>query len=67
MADVDVMQNTTIELKKSKKVKKTTKKRESLDHGSETIITEIEQTTEINGDAGYVREMRFNIIQLKMK
>lgn len=53
MADVDIIQNTTIELKKSRKVKKTTKKRESIDQGSETVITEIEQT-EINGDTGYV-------------
>lgn len=54
MADVDVMHSVT-EVKKSRKVKKTTttKRRESSDQGSEITITEIEQTTSEN-DKGYV-------------
>lgn len=52
MADVDVMSVT--EIKKTRKVKKTTtKRRESSDQGSEITITEIEQTTNEN-DKGYV-------------
>lgn len=51
MADVDVM-HTVTESKKTRKVKKTTKRRESNDHGSEITITEIEQTTSEN-DKGY--------------
>lgn len=47
MADVDVMH--TVELKKTKKVKKVSKKRTSVDQGSEIQITEIEQTND-----GYV-------------
>lgn len=44
MADVDVMRQ-TVEIKKTRKVKKTTtKRRESSDQGSEITITEIEQT-----------------------
>lgn len=48
MADVDVMH--TVEIKKTKKVKKVSKKRTSVDQGSEIQITEIEQTN----DDGYV-------------
>lgn len=53
MADVDVMHSVT-EVKKTRKVKKTTttKRRESSDQGSEITITEIEQTSE--NDKGYV-------------
>lgn len=51
MGDVDVHSNFTITEKKTKKVKKTTKRRESNDHGSEVTITEIERT---NGNQGYV-------------
>lgn len=53
MADVDVM-HTVTEVKKTRKVKKTTKRRESSDQGSETIITEIDQTTAEQNDKGYV-------------
>lgn len=55
MADVDVIQTVT-ETKKTRKVKKTTKRRESADQGSEITITEIEQTTNENNvkDEGYV-------------
>ena len=53
MADVDVM-HTITEVKKTRKVKKTTsKRRESSDGGLEMTITEIEQTTNEN-DKGYV-------------
>lgn len=51
MADVEVMHAVT-ETKKTRKVKKTTKRRESSDQGSEITITEIEQTTSEN-DKGY--------------
>lgn len=52
MADVDVM-HTVTETKKTRKVKKTTKRKEE-DHGSsEVVITEMEQTNEFNGK-GYV-------------
>lgn len=57
MADVDVLQTVTHEsTKKTRKVKKTTKRRESADQGSEITITEIDQTTtEVDGkDEGYV-------------
>lgn len=50
MADVDVMHSVT-ETKKTRKVKKTTKRRESSDQGSEITITEIDQTT--SDDKGY--------------
>lgn len=53
MADVDVM-HTVTEVKKTRKVKKTTKRRESSDQGSETVITEIEQTTTNENEKGYV-------------
>lgn len=53
MADVDVM-HTVSETKKTRKIKKTTKRRESADQGSEITITEIEQTTTDNKDEGYV-------------
>lgn len=55
MADVDVIQTVT-ETKKTRKVKKTTKRRESADQGSEITITEVEQTTTENDakDEGYV-------------
>lgn len=52
MADVDVMHSITSESKKTRKVKKTTKRRESSDQGSEITITEVEQT--VNDDQGYV-------------
>lgn len=51
MGDVDVQANYTITEKKTKKVKKTTKRRESNDHGTEITITETERT---NGNQGYV-------------
>lgn len=56
MADVEVMQTYTTE-RKTRKVKKTTKRRESNDQGvSEVTITEIENRNYNNGDAapGYV-------------
>lgn len=55
MADVDVLQTVT-ETKKTRKVKKTSKRRESADQGSEITITEIEQTTTENDvkEEGYV-------------
>lgn len=53
MADVEV-HNFTITEKKTKKVKKTTKRRDDTDQGSEVTITEIERTT--NGNQGYVLE-----------
>lgn len=56
MADVDVM-HTVTEVKKTRKVKKSTttssKRRESSDQGSEVQITEIEQTA-IETDKGCV-------------
>lgn len=55
MGDVDVMRTHTVEVKKTKKVKKTTKRRES-DGGGQVEITEVE-TTETNNNAtpeGYV-------------
>lgn len=54
MGDVDLQSNYTITTeKKTKKVKKTTKRRESNDHGgTEITITETERTT--NGNQGYV-------------
>lgn len=51
MGDVEVHQNFTITEKKTKKVKKTTKRRDENDVGSEMTITEIERT---NGNQGYV-------------
>lgn len=51
MGDVDLQANYTITEKKTKKVKKTTKRRESNDHGTEITITETERT---NGNQGYV-------------
>lgn len=51
MGDVEVHSNFTITEKKTKKVKKTTKRRESNDQGQEVTITEIERT---NGTQGYV-------------
>ncbi|XP_044742918.1 four and a half LIM domains protein 2-like isoform X2 [Chrysoperla carnea] len=51
MADVEVMQTYTTE-RKTRKVKKTTKRRESNDQGvSEVTITEIENRNYNNGDA----------------
>lgn len=45
MADVDVMRTQTVEVKKTRKVKKTTtKRRESSDQTGEVTITEMEQT-----------------------
>lgn len=45
MADVDVMHTQTVEVKKTRKVKKTTtKRRESSDQAGEVMITEMEQT-----------------------
>lgn len=61
MADVDVLHTVTTHesSKKTRKVKKTTKRRESADQGSEITITEIDQTiTETDGkDEGYVIEL----------
>lgn len=59
MADVDVMQTYTTTERKTRKVKKTTKRRESNTEGgvSEVTITEIENSNYNNGDAaapGYV-------------
>lgn len=51
MGDVEVHSNFTITEKKTRKVKKTTKRRESNDQG-EVTITEIDRTT--NGNQGYV-------------
>ena len=51
MGDVDVqVQFTTT---KTRKVKKTTKRRESKD-GSEVTVTEIEQSNNVTGNDGYV-------------
>lgn len=50
MGDVDVMRTHTVEVKKTKKVKKTTKRRES-DGGGAVEITEVE-TTESNNYPG---------------
>lgn len=49
MGDVEVHSNFTITEKKTKKVKKTTKRRESGDRGTEVTINEIK-----NGTQGYV-------------
>lgn len=50
MADVDVMRSQTVEVKKTRKVKKTTttKRRESSDQTGEVTITEMEQSEFIN-------------------
>lgn len=48
MGDVEVHSNFTITEKKTKKVKKTTKRRESSDQGTE-VINEVR-----NGNQGYV-------------
>lgn len=50
MGDVDVHSNFTITEKKTKKVKKTTKRRESTDHNETVTINDIER----NGTQGYV-------------
>lgn len=65
MADVDVIQ-TVSETKKTRKVKKTTKRRESADQGSEITITEIEQTTTENDakDEGYVMNSGFFVVHV---
>lgn len=47
MGDVDVMRTHTVEVKKTKKVKKTTKRRES-DGGGAVEITEVETTESQN-------------------
>lgn len=53
MGDVDTFSNFTVTEKKTKKVKKTTKRHEtSGDGGTEVTITEIERST--NGNQGYV-------------
>lgn len=55
MADVDVHSNFTITEKKTRKVKKTTKRRESGD--GNVTITEIERTTNgVSDNKGYVLE-----------
>lgn len=62
MGDVEVHSNFTITEKKTKKVKKTTKRRESSDHGSEVTITEMDRT---NGTQGYVlasKDLHQNLI-----
>uniref|UniRef100_A0A1L8DMB1 Putative adaptor protein enigma n=1 Tax=Nyssomyia neivai TaxID=330878 RepID=A0A1L8DMB1_9DIPT len=56
MADVDVM-HTVTEVKKTRKVKKTTKRKESADHGSEVVITEMEQTEYNDGGGEYTKAM----------
>uniref|UniRef100_A0A182QN96 LIM zinc-binding domain-containing protein n=1 Tax=Anopheles farauti TaxID=69004 RepID=A0A182QN96_9DIPT len=50
MADVDVMRSQTVEVKKTRKVKKTTttKRRESSDQTGEVTITEMEQSEFVN-------------------
>uniref|UniRef100_A0A182MB64 LIM zinc-binding domain-containing protein n=1 Tax=Anopheles culicifacies TaxID=139723 RepID=A0A182MB64_9DIPT len=50
MADVDVMRTQTVEVKKTRKVKKTTttKRRESSDQTGEVTITEMEQSEFVN-------------------
>lgn len=50
MGDVDVHSNFTITEKKTKKVKKTTKRRESADHTETVTVNEIDR----NGTQGYV-------------
>ncbi|KAK9888404.1 hypothetical protein WA026_000653 [Henosepilachna vigintioctopunctata] len=58
MGDVDAYSNYTITTeKKTKKVKKTTKRRESGDHGSEVTITEVERTTNGNQGGEYTKAM----------
>lgn len=51
MGDVDVHSNFTISEKKTKKVKKTTKRREEFNDHGEVTITEVDRT---NGHQGYV-------------
>lgn len=57
MAEVEVQMYTTTE-KKVRKVKKTTKRRESSDQGSEVTITEIEKENQqqlaLTNEEGYV-------------
>lgn len=56
MADVEVQMYTTTE-KKVRKVKKTSKRRESSDHGvSEVTITEVEKENQLalTNEEGYV-------------
>lgn len=50
MGDVEVHSNFTITEKKTKKVKKTTKRRESGDHTETVTINDIQR----NGTQGYV-------------
>lgn len=50
MGDVEVHSNFTITEKKTKKVKKTTKRRESSDHTESVTVNDIER----NGTQGYV-------------
>lgn len=62
MADVDVYQTHTVEVKKTKKVKKTSSKRRESQDGN-VQITEVEetQTINLNGqndvDQGYVSSL----------
>lgn len=49
MADVEVMRTQTVEVKKTRKVKKTTtKRRESSDQTGEVTITEMESSEFVN-------------------
>lgn len=52
MADVDVQVQYTTTERKTRKVKKTSKRRESKD--GEVTVTEVEQTNTTNNDDGYV-------------
>jgi hypothetical protein len=59
MADVEVQMQFTTTERKVRKVKKTSKRRESTDN-SDVTITEIEKENHITNDHGYVLGDRLN-------
>jgi hypothetical protein len=60
MADVEVQMQFTTTERKVRKVKKTSKRRESTDN-SDVTITEIEKENHITNDHGYVLADALNI------
>ncbi|EDS32709.1 conserved hypothetical protein [Culex quinquefasciatus] len=70
MADVDVMRTQTVEVKKTRKVKKTTtKRRESSDATGEVTITEMEQTDyqTLGGQANAIEDKGWSTLSAKGK